>query len=584
MPIEVVDDSVGGFRLRDYQRAWRDNAEIERRTCTRLGIDAPGGVGKTSVFAAIALQEWNDRLITGRTGRTLVLENRDALVRQTADRVRNETGLEVDIEMADDHASPYVPVIVASVQSLGKSSRLTGFADNHFSLVVPDEAHFALAPQWQKVMNYFHYGAESLNENWEKPEDGTYTPKAHIIGTTATWDIGTKRSLGEFFKKFIEPRYSYLQAVDDGWLVPPIAKRVPVEVDLRKLRVGRSPNGKDFRAEDMSAVMIPIVEKLAEQIKLLASDRKTIAFGPSVEFSRLLAEAVTRQGLRGIFVSGDCLDKDEKTEEFEASGPGTVLCNCALYVAGKDFPDVDCVAWFRATLSSAFYKQGVYRGTRVLPGLVNDDMTAAERRAAIAGSRKPNMLILDPMFRSDLFNLCAYYDLLTDNPKVKALMKAGADGDEIIAQAKKAERDWLAALAKEQKKHEKKLASAINPLAWGLSMGADKLATYVPQASWEAAPPSKYHLEFLEKNGFNPALVKCAGQANLVIGVIVERERLKLATPKQMDFIKSLTKKIKAENGVDFEIVPMFTEEQVALMPKGQAGAIFGRMKAKWAQ
>lgn len=130
------------FVLRSYQHAWKEQfAAARREGFTRLLGDAPGGTGKTSFFASLAADEWHIR-----QGRTLVLENRDQLVRQTADRIRSETGLEVDIEMGSLRASPHAPVVVASVPTIGRVNRLTSFADSHFSLVVPDESHHALAP------------------------------------------------------------------------------------------------------------------------------------------------------------------------------------------------------------------------------------------------------------------------------------------------------------------------------------------------------------------------------------------------------------------------------------------------------
>ncbi len=373
------------FALRGQQPQWLATIISDFATKSRLLVVAPGGVGKTTLFAALAAHYHTLGI------RTLVLENRDRLTRQTADRIRVETGIEVDIEMGDEHASPFAPIVVASVQTLGRVSRLTGFSDTHFGLIVADEAHFSLAPQWQRVLCYFHYGAHSLVPDWKRPEDGTYEVKARCAGFTATPDIGERRNLGQFFHHR-SVNYSYLEAVQDGWLVGPVQKNIPVRIDLSKYKAKSTPNGNDFAASDLSAALIPIIEELAEQILIHASAKKTIAFLPSVECARMMTDALLRRGMRAIFVSGECLDASEKTDEFAALGAGSVLVNCCLYVYGVDFPDVDCIAWFRATISKAFYIQGIYRGTRVLPGILNGLKTAEERRNAIASSSKPNCI------------------------------------------------------------------------------------------------------------------------------------------------------------------------------------------------
>src|SRR5690606_37232692 len=94
---------------------------------------------------------------------------------------------------------------------------------------------------------------------------GTYECKAVVAGFTATPDIGEKKNLGEFYAHR-SVNYSYLEAVNDGWLVPPIQKTIPVKVDLRKYKVQRGFGGTDFKASDLTEAMVPIIESLAEQI------------------------------------------------------------------------------------------------------------------------------------------------------------------------------------------------------------------------------------------------------------------------------------------------------------------------------
>ncbi len=560
-----LDAEPSRIKLRGPQPGWLEDLDRDLSTHTRILCVAPGGVGKTTLFAALSDRWWQ------RGQRTLVLENRDRLTRQTAKRIADETGLEVEIEMADEHASPFAPIVVACTATLGKVSRLTGFSDSHFGLLVADEAHLSMAPSWQRILRYFHYGSESLTEDWQPPEDGSYEPKARIAGFTATPDIGEKRSLGEFYQmverdgqKRWSVDYTYLDAVNDGWLVRPVQKCIPVKIDLRKYKAGHAPNGTDFKTSDLTEALIPIIEELADQIVINASDRKTIAFLPSLECATMMAEALNRRGLRAIFVSGECLDKNEKTDEFATAGVGTVLCNAVLFNYGIDFPDVNCIAWLRATLSRAFYIQGIYRGTRLLPGIVDGLATADERRAAIAASNKDHLLILDPLFVSDRIDLLDAYDLYTDKPEVKERMKAA--GPPSAEAAREAERDFIKALEKEAKKHARKSARTIDPLKFALSIGDDTITNYNPTEIWEMQRPSATQIQFFEKNKIDHSAIKFKGLAQKIIGRYITRLKMGLASPHQLSFMKQLG----------------FSDEATATMTASEAkAAIDARLKGR---
>ncbi len=533
--VDICDAPADGrlnITLRGHQPAWVEKVERDLETHSRLLFVAPGGIGKSTVFAALAARQH------ARGGRTLVLANRDRLVRQTAGRIASETGVHVEMEMGKERAGLYAPIVVASVQTLGRVDRLLGFPPDHFDLVVADECHLSLAPQSMRVLNYFHYGADSLTDGWSRPKDGDYISLSPVVGFTATPNIGKTRNLGEFFHHRTV-NYSYLHAVEDGWLVSPTEINIPVKVDVRSQRTAKTPHGLDFNPKGLGKALIPIIDRLAEQIVEHASDRKTMAFVPSVECARLLSDALVRLGMWSVFVSGECLDRNEKTEAFVERGAGSVLVNCALYNYGIDFPDVDCIAWFRPTISTAFYIQGIYRASRVLPGVIDGLETAEERIAAIAASAKPNFLILSPFFVSDRIDLCNPYDLFTDQPEVK---KAMAESGELsVESAKRAERDFLKAMEKEAAKHAAREARAIDPLAWSVFVGETKVLNYAPSTPSEAKPPSPEEIEFIRNAGMNPQVITCSGQAQQIIKVMLARQEMKLAYPKQIKELRRIT-------------------------------------------
>lgn len=560
-----LDEEVA-FELRDYQREWMANTAKDRAAgFSRLLLDAVGGSGKTSYAGAIMLEEWRTK-----QGRTLILENRQQLVVQTAKRIRDETGLEVDVEMAEHTASPYAQVVVASVASLGRLNRLTAFADTHFAVVFADEAHNSTANLFLRIMRYFTFGAESLAEGWVQPKDGTYKPKACIIGITATPDTHGKRNLGNFFQKFTA-RYSYLQAIEDGWLVGVKEENIPVKIDTRKFRRKMSGHGTDFSAEDESAAIIPIIEELAEQIVRLAKDRKTMCFLPSKECTVLMAAALNRRGLEAISVVGESLDRDDNTEYFQHHGPRICMCLCALYVEGTDFPNVDTVAWMRATISPSFYKQGVFRMSRVLPGVVSNRMTAAHRRQAIAASGKPYGLLISPFFVSEKIDIMRAADLFVDEELKSKMKKAPSD----FTDPSKI-RDFIAALEKAADKHSHRQPRTINPVTFCLSIGAEAIANYEPETSADSKVPTRGELDFLLAHGIDSSAIKNSGQAQKIIARVLERENLGLASPGQLDFLRKLTVE------KDGARVPMYKDDWILTIRKSTAGALIGKQQMRW--
>lgn len=536
-----------GFTLRGHQPGWIDDIERAELEARRLLVVAPGGIGKGSLLSYLA---WKKRQNYGI--RSLITINRDKLVKQTADRVRDVTGLEVDIEMGKNRASPYAEVVVASSQTIGRHDRLTSFAPDHFGLVMPDECHVnTLSPQAARVLNYFHFGADSLAEEWKRPD--VYKALSTVVGFTATPDLGSRKNLGTFFQR--QPvNYSFLSAIEDGWLVGLKEINIPVSIDTRKFRRKQTVEGPSFNDADQEAAIAPVINELAAQIKAHASDRKTIAFLPSVATASMMADAINAIGLRGIFVSGDCLDKNAKTDAYNAAGPGTVLCNCALVTYGVDFVDTNCIAPFRAFLSRSAYCQAIYRGTRVLGGLVNDDMTADERRAVIAASAKTDNLILSPFFISDYIDICAPWDMFGIPPEGRKAVKTEGD----FTNTRKI-RDGIAALEKAADKHRNKQPRTIDPVRFGLSIGVEAIANYRPENALDAGPPSKEELDYLLAQNIDTTQVKTSGQAQLLFQRLQARERLGLASPKT---IQQLTLRLG------------WPAEKASMMKQKQAGVL----------
>lgn len=542
---------VPAFKLRGRQQEWVDKVESDEKLGhRRLLFIAPGGIGKSSVMGHLAKTKWE------RSGvRTLITENREHLVGQTAKRIRDETGLDVSIEMGSQVASPYDQVVVASTQSLGRVNRLTSFSSEHFGFVVPDECHLSLAPQSQRILNYFHFGPDSMMDGWGIPS--SYRALSTVVGFTASPNLGGGRSLSEWYSH-VSVNYPFLDAIEEGWLVGLREINIPVTIDTRKFRTRRTAEGSDFNVADQSAAIIPIIEELAIQIVRNCADKKTICFLPSVECAKLMAETLNRMGMRAIFASGECLDKSEKTDAYNAAPKGTVFCNCALVTYGIDFVDTDCIAPFCAMISKCRYVQSIYRGTRVLPGVLMDGMSEEERVAAIAASAKPYCTILSPFFISDRIDICEPFDLFGERGQSsKKVKKIGSD----LTSPKKI-RDYIASLEKAADPHRNRQPRTIDPVRFAVAVGDEAIAHYVPETAQDAAPPSKEELDALLAYKIDTTQVKSSGQAQALLKKLLTRDQLGLARPAviqqlvlNLGWPKELAEKMKA----------------------GQAGALIGR-------
>ncbi len=565
MTLEIDLDEDGPaaaplMRLRPYQTDCIAAVHAGWSEATRQLVVMSGGCGKTVVFANIARDE------VAKGGKVLIIAHTDELLEQAIDKLRRSTGLEADKEKANDHASPFASVVIASVQTLTRDNRLTEFADDHFSLVIVDECHRSLSKSYLKIIYYFHFGAASLAPDWVMPEVGEiYQHKARILGVTATASRGDKRDLGELYQK-IAFEYGLLEAVRDGYLVKPIVKNIPLQIDMRGVKISRAGGqGSDFDLSEVTQRIAPILKEVARQIAIHAPTLKTVVFTPSVETARMLSEALRDEGMNASFVSGACSDRDEKIDAFRGAGPGTVLANALLVVEGFDVPDITGVCILRPTKIWSFFVQAAVRGTRTLTGLIDHLDTREDRLAAIAASAKDSFTILDFLWLSDRIDLIQPVDLVATKPAIrKAMIASGAT--DLVAAEGIAERDLLKSLAAAAKKHARKQARTIDPIALSVSLGDASLASYEPETTWDSLKPTEGQISFLQKHGIDTSKIGCKGLASKVINRVISRLKHNLATPRQLSLMMQL--------GLD--------EQTCATLTINEASALLDRtMRAK---
>lgn len=368
------------IKLRDYQLAAVDGVFEKWNAGARavIGVAATGS-GKTQIASEIIRRNL--------PGRSLVLVHREELVRQAVNRLQ-QFGVDCEIEKAELIASTSLwnrtPAVVATIQTLisGKhgNKRMQRFNPKDFSCIWLDECHHVAAASWMKTLRYFLDG----------------NPNLKIFGCTATPDRADNLALSVVFED-VAFDIEITDLIQRGYLVD-IDQRV-VEIQSLDLSGCRTTAG-DLNGRDLAEVME--FEKtllgIADATLKVCGKKRTIIFAASVKQAERMAEIFNRHK-QGI---ADCVfghTKPEKRSEIFnkfSSGELQILVNVGVATEGVDVPGVEAVVMARPTKSRALYAQCIGRGTRPLAGVVEgaaDDDSA--RRAAIAGSTKPSLLVLD---------------------------------------------------------------------------------------------------------------------------------------------------------------------------------------------
>jgi len=421
-PAEAAESRA--LSLRPYQRkaVGRIFECLAVNRSTLLVLATAGG--KTTIFGEVA-KLWR--------GRVLVLAHREELLDQARKRLEVMCGEPVGLEQAEDWAGGQ-RIVVGSVPTLGtgKAYRRERFQARPFSLVIVDEAHHAPAKSYRKVLDTF--------------------PDAKVLGVTATPDRGDEQALGQIFES-VAYKADYLELADDGWLVPVNAFTVELgQVDLRKV----DARAGDFAIGALDKAMQAGHERVVAKTLEMADGRKTIVFVPGVEGAHMLAATFNRDGRVAVVVDGKT-PKDLRRDLLaqHARGEVQVLVNVGIATEGYDCPGVACVAIARPTKSRALYAQMAGRGARVLPDLVDHLETAGDRIAAIAGSGKPDLLLLDFVGQAGRHKLVSPIDIL-----------GGVEDPEILARARRLLRKKpmrpadAVALAKEEAKRDRERREA----------------------------------------------------------------------------------------------------------------------------
>lgn len=477
--------------LRPYQREAIAAVHEHWKEWDRELLVCATGTGKT--FTAKCIIE--DRLSNGSV---LFLAHRDELIEQA----RATFG---DAGKIKGSLTDIRPITVGSVQTLINRPRYEGF-----KTLIIDEAHHAVSDSYQRVLAQY--------------------PDAKVLGLTATPD---RKGLGNVFEG-IAYEYGLRDAVKDGYLSKIVARTIPIDIDLTKVktRVG------DFEVTGLVEALEPYLPEIAKTMTEFAMDRKTIVFLPLVRMAQEFAEMLRGYGFDAREVDGQSQDRKETLEWFSKAGKGSVLTNAMLLTEGYDCPDTDCVVVLRPTKVRSLYSQMVGRGTRLAPN-------------------KDNCLLLDFLWLSTRHDLCRPASLITGNDEdaERVSEKAVEDELELFDALTDVEEQRRNALAEAIRANAKRKARLVDPLTFFVDVNEQALLDYQPEWPWEKQPASEKQVKLIENAGINTdGMTK--GRASKIIDVILNRRKQGLATAKQVQKLKQY----------GFQKVELWTFEQASNM------------------
>jgi superfamily II DNA or RNA helicase len=405
--------------------------------------------------------------------------------------------LESDLEKAENRASLDSRLVVSSVQTLSRPTRLERFGSTHFSTIIVDEAHRSISPSYSRIINYF--------------------AGAKLLGVTATPDRGDKKSLGAVFQD-IAHEISLVELIRAGYLAPITVQTVPIRIDISKVSV----RAGDFSEEELAEALDPVLEQVAEGIAEYAHERKTLVFTPLIRTADRFAQILRASGFAAEFVSGKCVDRKEKLQRF-SSGETQVLCNAQLLTEGFDEPTIDCIVILRPTRSRPFHAQMVGRGTRIHSG-------------------KRDLLLLDFLWLSSQHALIQPASLIARDEKEAAEIerRLGSAGGDLIQAQQLANRDRDRALAAAIRNNAQRRAKRIDILELELSFKAPGISDYEPTMLWHHEPPTERQLAYITRCGIDAQQIRSKGEASAVIDLLEKRRRLNLATFKQARLMRRL--------------------------------------------
>lgn len=471
-----------------------------RATLMNLATSA----GKTIIAAALAIT-----LSAEGGARLMFMADTDDLCDQPMKKFARME-IYAGIEKASKRCRSSDKVVVASAATLTREARLEEFAGRwQPDFIVVDEAHRG-SPRNKKITDRF--------------------PNAKVLLLTATAFRAGLKDLSDFHDGVCFELGTF-DLVNQGYITPIRVLPLQVSIDLKGVHTARKMGETDYNERELAERITPYYESLVESLMEHAPQRQVVSFLPLVNSSRRFVEVCNHHGYPSEHVDGDTPDRHEIYSRFEHR-QFRLLSNSSLLTTGWDCPPCDCLLNLRPTKSVSLFRQMVGRIIRVLDNLIDGICDADERRRLIAGSLKPDALILDPLWQTAEMGLVGPSSLIANSAaEAEALTKrdkkgpAGWDLQEEYRRMK--EEELAAALEKRAKKQREMLTSGKPIIMTAEEVGAilhqATLFNFEPVSKWESRDLTSQQRTLLQREGIALETIKGRGHAVKIIQHLTDR-------------------------------------------------------------
>lgn len=171
-------------------------------------------------------------------------------------------------------------------------------------------------------------------------------------------------------------RYSILDGIRDGYLVPAFSVAADDKVDVSKLRKRQG----EYDTASQDAQMLALMDNhIAQMVHHGASRRAWLVFEASTKSAHAMAERLRQWGVAAGLVLGET-PAAERAATIEAFRRGRLRClvNVAALTTGFDVQEVDMLVMRRRTMSLGLYIQMTGRLLRTIGGHIERSIAAGK--------------------------------------------------------------------------------------------------------------------------------------------------------------------------------------------------------------
>lgn len=503
--------SIPTITLREFQQDANDRVHASFTEYQRaLGV-APTGSGK-AVMSAALIQDLllQKAAFACSTPRALLLVNREELLQQAVEKIHMVAGIYASIERGKDTAPDDAPVVVATIQSM--IGRLGRYPQDHFGLVIVDEAHLFATNQAKDVLDWF----------CRRELGGT----AYLLGVTATPQTTGKRALSKIYDT-IAYDIRLPDLVKRGMLSNIKVRTAPLHIDLRHV----TRKGGDLDEEELDSAVRPYFKAAAEAMQEYGAERKWLCFLPLIKTSQAFAKILNESGIPAKHIDGASEDRKEILMEFRHDN-FQALCCSSLLTTGYDEPSITGIVNLRPTQSRILLTQILGRGTRIKPpGCPHDDL-----------------LVVDFLWQYELGKIISPATLVAsheeDEEEVARRLQSG-DQLDLLQVSRDVSDERHAQLAKKLAEQQKRKSKMVD-LRQLIEMGAEADETflsvldYEASMKWHSAKPTDKQLHALGRFGVAAEAIVDRGHAAQMLDFLFSRMKEGLATFKQINAINRM--------------------------------------------